>query len=95
MHIPDLQCPYSSPPQQPVNRDVLVDDTHALMARADFDLLLEYSMSIPTGAYEGKMWKAYGVDRWYLRWYQACKEDPGMLDIMTREMIIIEEAPDA
>lgn len=36
---------------------ITIDDTHALMSRAVFDLLPNYSRSLPTGTAIGKCWK--------------------------------------
>jgi hypothetical protein len=46
--------------EQPNREDILVDDTHAVMTRNAFNHLKEYSVTNPTGAYEGKMWKSRG-----------------------------------
>lgn len=42
---------------QPSCDRILVDDTHAVMDRQTWAELCEYNTSLPTGAYEGKMWK--------------------------------------
>lgn len=36
---------------------MLLDDRHAVMTRAEFERLMEYSRSIPSGTYVGKIWK--------------------------------------
>ena len=42
--------------RQPPRERILIDDTHALMDLATFEQLSEYSCTIPTGVYPGKMW---------------------------------------
>lgn len=38
-------------------RMLITDDRHALMDQETFDVLPEYSCSIPTGVVVGKLWK--------------------------------------
>lgn len=75
---------------------ILVDDKHAIMDRADFDGLLEYSCSIPTGVVIGKRWKRrepYRLDdprpaAWWLGEYAQLDGDPqGTCRILWREII--------
>ncbi len=42
---------------QPPTSDILIDDEYALMTKATFDRLAEYSCSTPSGVYPGKMWR--------------------------------------
>lgn len=79
--IPPMVHPLSSGWRQPSSSAIEIDDKHALMSRKTFEELLDYSMSMPTGAYEGKMWKRqYGCweygrwkpeepEMWQLCWY--------------------------
>lgn len=55
--------------RQPTLDQVLIDDTHAVVDRAAFAKLAEYSTTLPSAVYPGKMWRARicGVD--YLRWF--------------------------
>lgn len=65
--------------KQPEREMILIDDTHALMSKATFEKLSEYSCTIPTGVYEGKMWRRHdGIfdphcpvekRRWLLGWF--------------------------
>ena len=79
--------------EQP-NRDLIeLDETHALMSWIEFDKLAEYSCSLPTGTYVGKMWKRHfpnvlleHVGIWYLCWYDKIIEDH--ITIERREIII-------
>lgn len=76
--------------QQPNRDNVLIDNTHALMSNYSLGELHEYSMSIPTGVYEGKMWKAKIKAKWYLRWY-GVEDEEGFLPILIREIIVVGE----
>lgn len=95
--IPLMTHPMSRYWDQPNRNEITIDATHALMSRKTFDLLHEYSRSIPTGAYEGKMWKAElykdvgsGIQtlKWFLRWYGFYPADPTQVSINQREIII-------
>ncbi len=78
MVIPDCLHPLSKYWDQPENIDVEIDDTYAMMTKESFDLLKNYSMSVPSGIYIGKMWKAQARISlvWYLRWYKEYPQDP-------------------
>ncbi len=74
---------------QPMACSILVDDTHVLMWESDFEKLKNYSTTVPTGAYEGKMWKRnqpLGGEKWYLWWY-TISDKQGYLDVKWREII--------
>jgi hypothetical protein len=45
------------------------DATSVCMPRADFKRLADYSASLPSGVYEGKIWKCRSDDGWLLCWY--------------------------
>jgi hypothetical protein len=78
---PNVIPPPERKMDQPDRRDIIVDDTHALMSKSAFDKLPEYSATMPTGVYVGKMWKRHdgvydsafrasgGVPDWKLVWY--------------------------
>lgn len=57
--IPPMTDPHGRHWNQPKREAILVDDHHALMTHATFEELLEYSGTIPTGCYEGKMWRRH------------------------------------
>ena len=46
---------------QPSRLDIEIDETHAMIPRAAFVQLADYTQSQPTGVYPGKMWKAMSV----------------------------------
>lgn len=54
---------------QPSLDNILLTDKEAKMSKEDFDKLPTYSMSNPSGAYEGKMWKGEFNKEWYLCWW--------------------------
>lgn len=68
--IPPITDPLGAHWRQPHPVNILIDDTHAIMSEQAFKLLHEYTTTIPSGVYPGKMWKANikaGV--WMLRWF--------------------------
>jgi hypothetical protein len=77
--IPPLDSPYGPNAwSQPPREAIAIDDTHALMTRETFGQLAEYSGSIPSGVYVGKMWRRHdGIfergrsapPKWMLGWY--------------------------
>lgn len=83
---------------QPNPARILIDDTHAVMDEATLKALHEYSTTMPTGVYEGKMWKANRwerapggairmTDRWLLRWY-GFSDKPDCCSNNQREILI-------
>ncbi|KAA6347852.1 hypothetical protein EZS27_004717 [termite gut metagenome] len=86
--IPHMTDPLSRAWEQPLTEDILLDDKHALMHQEDFDTLHEYSLTLPSGVYEGKMWKCSYEDRWLLCWYDK-DDDPSKCSIKRREIILL------
>lgn len=87
--VPPMTHPYGQYWKQPSRFEIEIDDTHAMMSRASFDALLDYSASQPTGAYEGKMWKAhYKRDGWCLRWFGP-SDKPDMVSVNGRKILIV------
>ena len=91
--IPECTHPLSKHWDQPKNTEIEVDDSHALMSKKSFDELLEYSMSVPTALYVGKMWKA-NSGCWYLRWVEPDVENSNQLLIQSRKILIEGECND-
>lgn len=87
MEIPDMVHPLGKHWQQPNPDNILIDDTHALMSERSLGELHEYSMSIPSGVYEGKMWKFKTRNKWFLKWFGG-ENSKGLLPIFTREILI-------
>lgn len=71
--------PYGMCWQQPPTYLILIDDTHAVMSRLDFEILMDYTCSRPSALYNGKMWKA-----------QYENEKTNEIDIAYREILIID-----
>ena len=86
--------------KQPDRFSIEIDDTHALLTQKQFDDLAEYSATLPTGVYEGKMWKRHdGVyvartqaEReacpWLLMWFGP-SEHPDKCSINHRRILIV------
>lgn len=94
--IPPMTDPLGRHWNQPPLEQVLVDDTHALMTPATFAQLSEYSSTLPSGVYEGKMWRrhdgAHDPRRtrppiWLLCWYGS-HPDPGNCSINSRVVLL-------
>lgn len=100
--IPPITDPLGKGWQQPDRFEIEIDHQYARMKRPAFERLLDYSNSMPTGVYEGKMWKSgewktgYKSGRtvrfatqWHLHWWSA-SDDPDKCKGNTREIIIHE-----
>ena len=97
--IPKITEPLGKYWEQPDPSTILLDTTHALMTEANFKDLHEYSSTIPTGVYPGKMWKRYdGVhdprckreDRqWLLMWYDEIPNQPDRCSINHRKILLL------
>lgn len=98
--VPPMTHELSSEWDQPDPNGWAFDDTHVVMPEADFKALREYSASIPTGVYEGKMWRrvVLGYDDrdgaglapmvvWYLMWYGDPIKD--RCPIHSREILLV------
>ena len=105
------QIPKMDPVRDPLSRgwhqpnadELLIDDTHVIMTRKFFDQLHDYSLSQPTGAYQGKMWKKqrWEVEErdgqryrkwlgiWVLCWFGP-HPDPGYVSNNYREILFID-----
>lgn len=88
--IPPITDPMGRHWDQPSRDDILVDDTHAVMTVKTFTALLEYSTSMPSGVYDGKMWRRH--DRCdcldLLMWYGP-SEKLGSCLINSREILLV------
>ena len=91
MEIPECIHPLSKYWDQPKNTEIEIDDSHALMSEESFRELPEYSLSVPTGVYVGKMWKSRGRnDEWYLRWYGNSLLEDGLCYVYSRIILIVK-----
>ena len=73
---------------QPLTEEIAIDATHAVMTKKTFDQLKDYSYSVPTGVWVGKLWKRQGDDTtWWLCWFNL-SEKPGICRCRSREILI-------
>lgn len=88
--IPPMTDPLSKYWGQPSAKDILIDETTAIMTEKTFRELKDYSASNPTGVYEGKMWKrcATSDECYMLCWYQAGA--PDTCNIQTRTILVLD-----
>lgn len=92
--IPPLTHRYGTHWQQPPTYLILIDDTHAVMSRLDFEILMDYTRYRPSTLYNGKMWKAQYENEGVLKWFLCyCFNENVMtndIDIAYREILIID-----
>jgi len=76
--IPPITDPLGKYWKQPDPAKIKILFGKAWMDKEDFDKLLDYSRSKPTGIYYGKMWKATDDGKtWYLKYItEAITKDP-------------------
>lgn len=70
--------------EAPKREAILVDETHAMMSSEDYGKLLNYETSIPSGVYDGKMWRCFNTLCWY-----GQGATPEVCSINRREIIIV------
>lgn len=86
--IPPITDPLGRSWTQPNHESIVVSDKLALMTQQEFDQLREYSGTIPSGVYPGKMWKAKLSDgTWQLRWFGE-SGNPDLCTNNSREIFI-------
>ncbi len=91
IELPTMTDPLSRSWDQPAADQMAVYDDIAIMDRSTLVLLPEYSMSIPTGVYDGKMWRcALGHDQWLLCWYGP-SDDPERCFVNRRPIRLIRD----
>lgn len=103
--IPLMTDPMGKHWKQPDLTDLDVSGDTVELTQAQFDGLLEYSTSVPTGVYAGKCWKAEhleweerGVRRtgiWHLRWFGESTIGPGFCSNHQRIIKFINPRKDA
>ena len=86
--VPDMTDPLGRHWRQPPHDAIVLDNTHAVMTRASFDALSDYSTTIPTGVYPGKMWREEYGGRWFLRWFGIVPDRPNLCSNNQREIIL-------
>lgn len=88
MSIPLITDPMGYYWTQPHTTEIAIDDTHALMSKAAFDRLYEYSHSQPTGVYVGKMWRRLQDGEWWLCWFGESEKGPNYCSNNYRKILI-------
>ncbi len=98
-NIPPMTDPMGAYWSQPDPSRILVDDTHAVMDAETFSALAEYSGSLPSGVYFGKMWKRHdGIfDKqckpeqclWLLCWFGKVDGKPNLCSNNFREILVV------
>lgn len=83
-NIPAMPAEWARYWQAPDRSEIVFQGADAVMTYKAFDRLLDYSDSVPTGVYDGKMWKARLDGNWYLRWYSTARSNPDKCIIHTR-----------
>lgn len=91
--VPPITEPMGRYWEQPPTRDILIDDTHAVMSRKTLESLHEYSCSTPSGVYEGKMWRRRAeyresCDEWFLCWFGYSAKE-GYVSNNCRKIILV------
>lgn len=97
--IPKITDPLGKHWNQPSADEILIDDTHAVMSADTFRQLAEYSCSVPSGVYPGKMWRAdnaayhpekvkAGLHRHWLKWFGE-SEKPGFVSNHSRAILLL------
>lgn len=93
--IPPMTDPLGRHWKQPSVDQILLDDNHALMDMAAFNCLPEYSRSIPSGVYPGKMWKAVLSDGTaHLCWFGIVEGRPDVCSNNNREILVVDPVED-
>lgn len=75
IEIPEITDPLGRCWEQPDKSEMVFQENRVLMNEESIMKLKDYSHSMPTGAYIGKMWKRRCGDDWLLCWYGE-HEDP-------------------
>lgn len=92
--IPAMTDPLGRYWKQPDRSAILLDDVHAVMDEKAFGKLAEYSTSIPSGVYPGKMWKAQCIGgEWMLRWFGEVEGRPDLCSNNQRVILLCEVTP--
>lgn len=91
--IPEMTHPLSEHWDQPDRRNLIFVGDKIHLTRPVWDALCSYDCTDPSGVYEGKMWRARGVDHkgaWQqLRWYGHSK-NPNNCSCNARDVVVCE-----
>lgn len=90
--IPPITDPLGKYWKQPKPEDMLMFSGHVIMSDRAVNKLAEYSHSIPTGTYAGKMWKRKVRGGFALCWYGLPyvdpKDDKTYFDILHKHILV-------
>lgn len=90
--IPPITEPLGKYWDQPDRSQILVDSSHALMTHETLHSLADYSGSVPTGVYHGKMWRRrerYDCDDWFLAWYGHSEKGQDFCSLNFRRVLLV------
>jgi hypothetical protein len=90
--IPPITHPLGRAWDQPDRAEILVDDKHAVMSADTLKELAEYNTSIPSGVYEGKMWKRVQSSETLLCWFGPSPH-PDKCSINFRPVLLLASLP--
>lgn len=86
--IPDIDDPLGKYWKQPETKEIILNGGLAIMNRAAFEKLHDYSNSRPSALYIGKMWKErFGAD-WILRWCSTSYKGAEYIEINLRLIVV-------
>lgn len=93
--IPEMIDPLGRYWEQPKRENIKVVDVFAFMEEKDFKKLASYDTTMPTGVYDGKMFKRQQRDeegnwlnKWTLVWFSK-HEDPDQCTVNYRTIVVL------
>lgn len=75
--------------KQPNRADVLISDEEALLSKEAYNMLQEYSRTLPTFKCAGRMWKAVIDGESYLRWFSEI-DHKNQIHVLQRKIRIFD-----
>ena len=90
--IPSITDPLGRYWHQPDLGEIAVDGKHAVMTEDSLKKLHDYSHSIPTGTYEGKMWRRRwikGKESGWLLGFMDAHPEPNKVYVCWREILVV------
>jgi len=92
--IPVMDHPLGRAWSQPKRQDIIINATQAFISARSFNCLHNYSHSLPSGVYSGKMWKQLTrdksqVEHWWLCWFVDSTVYPNSCTTNRRKIVIL------